>query len=235
MKRNQYVTNRLPDSNIKVIVITSYVVAVIFILYAGIWIGQLECVHITKISSISLHFIKFYLNEIFISLMYSLVGITGIGAVVITVTYRRDIYNAQKKVDEIIIKGKEEAVQYKKEGEEIKQEAEKEAEKIVIEARKAEVLWQRKNRELEEKQRQLQREYETTVKNMQERFNDKIRKKGEENRHLAEKCKMLTDELLRRKMKHLGNLKQDNPGYYKREKKRLEQKLKKLKTAMNQS
>ena len=97
------------------------------------------------------------------------------------------------------------------------------------------MLWQRKNRELEEKQRQLQREYETTVKNMQERFNDKIRKKGEENRHLAEKCKMLTDELLRRKMKHLGNLKQDNPGYYKREKKRLEQKLKKLKTAMNQS
>ena len=224
MKRHRYVTNRLPDSDRKVRVITLYVVTAIFILYAGIWIGQLECCHITKLTRASLHFIMYYLNEIFLFVMYSLLAITGIGAVIIIATYRRDIYNSQKAVDEIIIKGKEEAVQYKKDGE-------NEAERIVIEAKKAEVLWQIKNRELEEKESQLQRQYETAVKEIKSKFDDKIKKKGEENRHLAEKCKMLTDELLRRKLKHLNNLKQDNPGYYKREKKRLEQKLKKLKAA----
>jgi hypothetical protein len=92
----------------------------------------------------------------------------------------------------------------------------------------AEELKEQLQQQYEEKQKELQRQYEIALQDMQSKFNDKIRKKGEENQHLADKCKMLTDELLKRKMKHLGNIQQDNPGYYKREKKRLEQKLKKL-------
>ena len=188
MIRNQYVRNRETERKEKITIAAMSFITAIAILYAGIWIGQLECCHVTALSRVSLHFAIYYLNDIFLFLLYSLLVIIGIGAVIIIATYRRDIYNAQKDVDEIIIKGKEEAVQYKKDGE-------NEAERIVIEAKKAEVLWQRKNRELEEKERQLQREYETAVKEIQSKFDDKIKKKGEENRHLAEKCKMLTDEL----------------------------------------
>ena len=231
MIRNQYVRNRETERKEKITIAAMSFITAIAILYAGIWIGQLECCHVTALSRVSLHFAIYYLNDIFLFLLYSLLVIIGIGAVIIIATYRRDIYNAQKDVDEIIEKGKGEIIQRKKEAEKIKEEAEKEASLITMEAKKAEVLWQRKNRELEEKERQLQREYETAVKEIQSKFDDKIRKKGEENRHLAEKCKMLTDELLRRKLKHLSNLKEDNPGYYKREKKRLEQKLKKLKAA----
>ena len=68
---------------------------------------------------------------------------------------------------------------------------------------------------------------------MQSKFDDKVRKKGEENKHLAEKCQQLTDELLNRKIKHLNNLQENNPERYKREKKRLKQKLEKINIVMS--
>jgi len=100
-------------------------------------------------------------------------------------------------------------------------------------AKKAEEVWEKKNKELEEKQKQLQRQYEIAVQDMQSQFDDKVRKKGEENKHLAEKCQKLTDELLNRKIKHLNNLQENNPERYKREKKRLKQKLEKINIVMS--
>ena len=233
MKTNQHVTNRLskPDRNVRVI--TLYVVAAIVILQAGIFIGQLKSFGIASPVVIAHKFILFYLDEIFVSLMYSGIITVTIGTVIIIATYRRDIYNAQKEVDKIIIKGQEEVVQFKKEAEEIKENAKKEASNIVMRAKKEEEIWQKKTKELEEKQKQLQRQYEIEVKDMQSKFNDKIRKKGDENKQLAEKCQKLTDELLNRKIKHLNNLQENNPERYKREKKRLKQKLEKLNIVMS--
>ena len=233
MKINHHTTNRLPKPDSNVRVITLYVVAAIVILQAGIFIGQLKSFGIASPVVIAHKFMLFYLDEIFVSLMYSGIITVTIGTVIIIATYRRDIYNAQKKVDEITIKGQEEAVQLKKDAEEIKENAKKEAANIVMKAKKAEEVWKKKNKELEEKQKQLQRQYEIAVQDMQSQFDDKVRKKGEENKHLAEKCQKLTDELLNRKIKHLNNLQENNPERYKREKKRLKQKLEKLNIVMS--
>ena len=107
MKRNQSVTNEVPETKVKIVAMTAAFITVIAILHIGIWIWKLDCFYITKPGEGSLHFITFYLDEIFVSLMYSLIIIVGIGAVIIIATYRRGIYNAQKDVDAIIIKGKE--------------------------------------------------------------------------------------------------------------------------------
>jgi hypothetical protein len=219
---------RNPVTQETILTATVYFILAIVILYTGIWLGRLDSYYINKPIKPSLQLISFYLNDLFVLLIYSLVVIVGIGAIIIIATYRRDIYNAQKEAEVIITRGRLKALQFKKEAEDIKENTTKEAERIVIEAKKAEVLWQRKTEELEEKERELQRKYEIALQDMQSKFNDKVRKKGEENKHLAEKCQKLTDELLKRKIKHLNNLQQNNPERYKREKKRLEQKLKSL-------
>ena len=106
MKRNQYVTSELPETKETILIVTVSFILSIVILYIGIWLDLLDCYYINKPIKPSLKFISFYLNDLFVLLMYSLVVIVGIGAIIIIAIYRRDIYNAQKEVDKIIIKGK---------------------------------------------------------------------------------------------------------------------------------
>jgi hypothetical protein len=62
MKRNQYVTSELPETKVKILIMTMSFITLIVIAHIGFWIWQLDRYNIQEPIEFSLHCITFYLN-----------------------------------------------------------------------------------------------------------------------------------------------------------------------------